>query len=311
MRLPVASARIMPNVELFAEATPWIRFSLPPTTEVPISKPRTVPPVIVTPEWPASFEMPRSQIPSSKQDPAGTPSPPTVWPFRSSVMSSAPITIPLLGQLVRSLSSVVSVVMIAPQPNWATDAGAVVEPTAATTASVATTALVKAHVLCNRLFNVFPFEWIYRVLLAPAAGGATPPPYAAQCRGPKPRPRAIRLRTRHAIDRFIKWQMRQVSTRKMRREPSDRFSPTKASNWHEPASSRLRRHHTLPSFAKRWTRSPAADRLAGPGQERARSTAIPRRSRALPRAGVALQAAPGSGSKSQSSLAGRARPCSA
>ena len=50
--------------------------------------------------------------------------------------------------------------MIAPQPNWATDAGAVVEPTAATTASVATTALVKAHVLCNRLFNVFPFEWI-------------------------------------------------------------------------------------------------------------------------------------------------------
>ena len=75
-------------------------------------------------------------------------------------MSSAPITIPLLGQLVRSLSSVVSVVMIAPQPNWATDAGAVVEPTAATTASVATTALVKAHVLCNRLFNVFPFEWI-------------------------------------------------------------------------------------------------------------------------------------------------------
>ena len=227
MRIAVESPTLTPKVELFANATLWIRFSLPPTTETPISKPRTVPPVIVTPEWPASFEMPRSQIPSSKQDPAGTPSPPTVWPFRSSVMSSAPITIPLLGQLVRSLSSVVSVVMIAPQPNWATDAGAVVEPTAATTASVATTALVKAHVLCNRLFNVFPFEWITECSVGTRRWRGDAPPYAAQCRGPKPRPRAIRLRTRHAIDRFIKWQMRQVSTRKMRREPSDRFSPSK------------------------------------------------------------------------------------
>jgi hypothetical protein len=55
--------------------------------------------------------------------------------------------------------------MIAPQPNWATDAGAEVEPAAATIASVATTALVKAHILCTRLFNVLSFRVDYRVLL--------------------------------------------------------------------------------------------------------------------------------------------------
>src|SRR6267142_2236837 len=114
MRLPVESPTITPKVELFASESLWIRFSLPPT-EMPTSKPRTAPPLIITSAWPARLEMPRSQIGSSRHEPAGTPSPPTVWPFKSSVMLSAPITIPLLGQLVRSLSSFVFVVIVAPQ----------------------------------------------------------------------------------------------------------------------------------------------------------------------------------------------------
>jgi hypothetical protein len=49
---------------------------------------------------------------------AGVPSPSMVWPLRSRVMLSAPMMMPLLGQLTRSLSSVVSVVMVSPQPTW-------------------------------------------------------------------------------------------------------------------------------------------------------------------------------------------------
>src|SRR5829696_3281120 len=59
---------------------------------------------------------PVSQI--SAQSSISSPLPSILWPFRSRVMLSAPITIPLFGQLTRSLSRVVSAVMVAPQLTW-------------------------------------------------------------------------------------------------------------------------------------------------------------------------------------------------
>jgi hypothetical protein len=98
-----------------------------------------------------AFSSTRLSLDSSKHAPAGTPSPPIVWPFRSSVMSSAPITIPLPAQSLRSLSSFVSVLTIAPQPNEAVNAGAAADPIAAATANVATAAIVIAPIVRNRV----------------------------------------------------------------------------------------------------------------------------------------------------------------
>jgi len=77
--------------------------------------PRTAPPRIVTFLWPAVLSMPMSHAAPSGHDATGSPSPLTICPLRSSVMSFAPITIPLFGQFARSVSSVVSLVIVAPQ----------------------------------------------------------------------------------------------------------------------------------------------------------------------------------------------------
>src|SRR5829696_927589 len=58
--------------------------------------------------------MPTSHHSPSGHESTGVSSPPIVCPSRSSVIPSAPITIPLFGQLVRSLVSVVSAVIVAP-----------------------------------------------------------------------------------------------------------------------------------------------------------------------------------------------------
>ena len=104
MRLPVESPTTTPKVELFAELE--CRNAVlrsPPTTSTPTSKPPDGAFLIVTPAWPAVLSMPTSHdAPSSAHASTGAPSPLMVWPFRSRVMSSAPITIPLFAQLVRS-----------------------------------------------------------------------------------------------------------------------------------------------------------------------------------------------------------------
>ena len=101
MRLSVNSPTISPKLELVAEATPRMQFSLAPTTRTPTSKRRTAPPTIVTPSCPAVLSMPVSQDSPSGHDATGSPSPLTVWPFRSSVMSLAPITIPLFAAVLQ------------------------------------------------------------------------------------------------------------------------------------------------------------------------------------------------------------------
>ena len=93
-----------------------------PTGAVPNKTPaansRTEPCITVTPSWP-SLTTPKSQVSCLViASAAGVPSPSTRWPFRSSVTLSAPITIPLFGQLTRSLSSVVSAVIVSPQLTW-------------------------------------------------------------------------------------------------------------------------------------------------------------------------------------------------
>jgi hypothetical protein len=104
-----------PSVVLCAEDSRERRFSRPPSTRTATSNSRTEPLLIVTPVWPAVLSMPMSQDTPSGHDGNSEPSPATVWPFRSSVMSSAPITIPLFGQLTRSAPSLVSAVIVTPQ----------------------------------------------------------------------------------------------------------------------------------------------------------------------------------------------------
>ena len=71
--------------------------------------------ITVTPSWP-SLTTPTSQNSVSGSHPAaGVPSPSIVWSFRSRVTLSAPITMPLLGQLTRLWWRVVSVVIVSPQ----------------------------------------------------------------------------------------------------------------------------------------------------------------------------------------------------
>jgi len=94
-----------------------------PATRTPTPNWRTEPPSTVTPRWPALLSTPTSQLSPSGQGSTGVPSPSMVWPLSCRVRLSAPITMPLFGQLTRSLSSVVSVVMGSPQPTWLAYAG--------------------------------------------------------------------------------------------------------------------------------------------------------------------------------------------
>ena len=91
--------------------------ALPCRTSTPLSNCPTAPFRTVTPSCP-SLSTPTSQISRSEYRLEPAPSPEIVCPFRSSVTSSAPITIPLFGQSMRSLSSVVSAVMMSPQLTW-------------------------------------------------------------------------------------------------------------------------------------------------------------------------------------------------
>src|SRR5262245_51985974 len=102
-----------PNHWLCEDASFTRRLSRTLRTPTPIANPRTEPFRMVTPER-SSFATPTSQICVRGQRLTSLPSPEIVCPFRSSVMPSAPITRPLLGQPVRSRSSVVSVVMVSP-----------------------------------------------------------------------------------------------------------------------------------------------------------------------------------------------------
>src|SRR5918994_1725350 len=80
------------------------------------------------------------------------PSPSIVWPLRSSVTLSAPITMPLVGQLIRSVCRVVSVVIVSPQLScWTAGAAAVCAP------SVITPAAATPIKIANRLpISSFP-----------------------------------------------------------------------------------------------------------------------------------------------------------
>ena len=104
----------------------------------PTANSRTEPCITVTPSWP-SLNTPKSHGSFwVSQLAAGVPSPSTRWPFRSSVTSSAPITIPWFGQLTRSLLSVVSAVIVSPQLTWLASARPplrAIAPAAATTAT--------------------------------------------------------------------------------------------------------------------------------------------------------------------------------
>src|SRR5215211_7143594 len=67
-----------------------------------------------------------------------------VWPLRSRVMLLAPITMPLLGQLTRSLSRVVSVVMVSPHLTWLASAGPLARTLTPATTSARTSTLESA-----------------------------------------------------------------------------------------------------------------------------------------------------------------------
>src|SRR5215204_869556 len=96
------------------EDTPSTRFSRALAMSTPVAKPSTEPFRTVTPSWP-SFNTPKSHASLRGRHCAnGAPSPSITWPFRSSVTPSAPIRTPLFGQSVRSLSSVVSAVIVSP-----------------------------------------------------------------------------------------------------------------------------------------------------------------------------------------------------
>jgi hypothetical protein len=115
------------------------RFRRARPTNTPAKNSRTEPSRTVTPSWP-SLTTPVSQNSPRRQRLTGSPSPATVWPFRLRVMSSAPITMPLLGQPVRSLSSVVSAVIVSPQRTWLAGEGpppSAIAPVAANAANVA------------------------------------------------------------------------------------------------------------------------------------------------------------------------------
>ena len=92
-------------------STRWL--SRTSSTTTPVANRRSEPFRTVTPEWP-SFPTPASQICRRGQRLTSLPSPEIVWPFRSRVMPSAPIRMPLFGQPVRSWLSVVSAVIVSP-----------------------------------------------------------------------------------------------------------------------------------------------------------------------------------------------------
>jgi hypothetical protein len=82
--------------------------------EDPVSNCRIEPPLIVIWLCPALLSTPTSQAVSGGQEGTGVPSPSMTCPFRSSVMLSAPITIPLSGQFTRSPASFVFAVITSP-----------------------------------------------------------------------------------------------------------------------------------------------------------------------------------------------------
>src|SRR3954454_11690971 len=150
----------IPRLELSADDRLWIRLWLAAPMKTPTSKRRTEPPRIVTPACRAALSTPTSQDSPSGHDATGAPSPPTVCPFKSSVMLSAPITIPLLGQSVRSLVSFVSLVIVMPQLTWLATAGPLPETHKANTVSTTHNAPPRSKrwdlVLCTCLFIATP-----------------------------------------------------------------------------------------------------------------------------------------------------------
>jgi hypothetical protein len=106
-----------PKKAFFVEETFSTLFSSALPTKTPLAKSRTEPLRTVTPSRP-SLTTPMSHSSFLGHCSNSLPSPATTWPFRSSVMLSAPITMPLFGQSRRSLSRVVSAVIVSPHFTW-------------------------------------------------------------------------------------------------------------------------------------------------------------------------------------------------
>ena len=102
-----------------------------------------------------------SQDSPSGQEATAAPSPFTVWPFKSSAMLSAPITIPLFGQFARSPASFVSVVIVSPQLSWLANAGPLPHANNAVTVRTAQSAPPRSNrwdpVLGTCVFIASPF----------------------------------------------------------------------------------------------------------------------------------------------------------
>ncbi len=113
MTLRAESAITNPKYWLCDEESPTSRLPRTPPMSTPTPNPRSDPLRTVTPSW-RSLKTPMSHGCRRGQRRTGLPSPEIVCPFRSSVMSSAPMMMPLLGQPVRSRSSVVSAVIVSP-----------------------------------------------------------------------------------------------------------------------------------------------------------------------------------------------------
>ena len=139
-----APATISPDQRLSFSAKRLRREFSDPSRITPKVNSRTVPPLIVTPLCPDE-KTPRSHGSSGGQSANSLPSPSMTWPLRSSVTLSAPITMPLLGQSIRSFASFVLATMVCPQVTRPATASAVAPKHRQAAATVATTARCGAN----------------------------------------------------------------------------------------------------------------------------------------------------------------------
>ena len=109
-----APATIRPDQRLSFSARRLRRLFSVASRITPNVNSRTVPPLIVTPVYPDE-NTPTSQGSSGGQSANSVASPSMTWPLRSSVTLSAPMTMPLLGQSIRSFRSFVFVTIVCPQ----------------------------------------------------------------------------------------------------------------------------------------------------------------------------------------------------
>ena len=165
------------------------RFSRALPTSTPLSNCPTEPFRTVTPSCP-SLSTPTSQISRSGHALNGLPSPEIVCPFRSSVMSSAPITIPLFGQSRRSRSSVASTVIMSPQLSGAVCAKA---PPLAADASGKARRQIASAILRISGSSPGPVEGSLRQRRSPDHG----PAYGIS---PSPRPTTLRYLPRYRFE---------------------------------------------------------------------------------------------------------------